>query len=89
MGQIRTGDDQGPPFPRGFGNGIPEGLTYFIVRPTHQNNGHQLVSLEGDLKERKLDLEGMVTKTYSIDEAPQAFEDLKNGVNARGVIVFD
>jgi S-(hydroxymethyl)glutathione dehydrogenase/alcohol dehydrogenase len=37
----------------------------------------------------KLDLEGMVTKTYSIDEAPQAFEDLERGVNARGVIILD
>ena len=37
----------------------------------------------------KLDLEGMITKTYSIDEAQQAFDDLKSGVNARGVIVFD
>jgi S-(hydroxymethyl)glutathione dehydrogenase/alcohol dehydrogenase len=36
----------------------------------------------------KLDLEGMVTKTYSIDDAPKAFEDLAKGVNARGVIVF-
>ncbi len=37
----------------------------------------------------KLDLEGMVTNTYRIDEAPQAFEDLEKGLNARGVIVFD
>jgi S-(hydroxymethyl)glutathione dehydrogenase/alcohol dehydrogenase len=37
----------------------------------------------------KLDLEGMVTKTYRIDEAAQAFEDLEKGLNARGVIVFD
>jgi S-(hydroxymethyl)glutathione dehydrogenase/alcohol dehydrogenase len=37
----------------------------------------------------KLDLEGMVTQTYSIDEAPKAFDDLQKGVNARGVIVFD
>jgi S-(hydroxymethyl)glutathione dehydrogenase/alcohol dehydrogenase len=36
----------------------------------------------------QLDLEGMVTRTYSIDEAPKAFEDLEKGVNARGVIVF-
>jgi S-(hydroxymethyl)glutathione dehydrogenase/alcohol dehydrogenase len=42
-----------------------------------------------DLNKRgKLDLEGLVTQTYSIDEAPRAFEDLKKGVNARGVIVF-
>jgi S-(hydroxymethyl)glutathione dehydrogenase/alcohol dehydrogenase len=37
----------------------------------------------------KLDLDGMITKTYSIDEAPQAFEDMVNGVNARGVIVYE
>jgi len=43
-----------------------------------------------DLDRRgKLDLEGMVTNTYSIDDAPRAFEDLEKGVNARGVIVFD
>ena len=36
----------------------------------------------------KLDLNGMVTATYGIDEAPQAFVDLQKGLNARGVIVF-
>jgi Zn-dependent alcohol dehydrogenase len=30
----------------------------------------------------------MVTNTYSIDDAPQAFSDMENGVNARGVIVY-
>ena len=36
-----------------------------------------------------LDLDRMVTRTYPIDEAPRAFEDLERGVNARGVIVHD
>jgi S-(hydroxymethyl)glutathione dehydrogenase/alcohol dehydrogenase len=36
----------------------------------------------------KLDLEGMVTKTYALDDAPEAFEDMQQGKNARGVIVF-
>ncbi len=36
----------------------------------------------------KLDLDRMVTRTYSLDEAPQAFADLESGVNARGVIVY-
>jgi S-(hydroxymethyl)glutathione dehydrogenase/alcohol dehydrogenase len=36
----------------------------------------------------KLNLDDMVTSTYSIDEAPQAIEDMKKGVNARGVIVY-
>lgn len=37
----------------------------------------------------RLDLEGMVTKTYTIDEAPEAFADMEKGANARGVIVYD
>jgi len=42
-----------------------------------------------DLYQRgKLDLDRMVTRTYTIDEAPQAFEDMEKGLNARGVIVF-
>ncbi|RLA09290.1 MAG: alcohol dehydrogenase [Gammaproteobacteria bacterium] len=36
----------------------------------------------------KLDLDHMITRTYGIDEAPQAFADLESGVNARGVIVY-
>ena len=40
-------------------------------------------------KAGKLDLEGMVTKTYTIDEASQAFEDMLSGQNARGVILYN
>ena len=36
----------------------------------------------------KLQLEELITRRYSIDEAPQAFADLQAGKNARGVIVF-
>ena len=39
-------------------------------------------------RQKKLDLDRLVTRTYSLDEAPQAFEDLEKGVNARGVIVY-
>jgi S-(hydroxymethyl)glutathione dehydrogenase / alcohol dehydrogenase len=42
-----------------------------------------------DLDRRgKLDLGGLVTQTYAIDQAPQAFADLEAGRNARGVITF-
>lgn len=37
---------------------------------------------------KRLDLDAMITRTYTIDQAPQAFEDLKSGRNARGVILF-
>jgi Zn-dependent alcohol dehydrogenase len=36
----------------------------------------------------RLQLEELITRRYSIDEAPQAFADLQAGKNARGVIVF-
>jgi S-(hydroxymethyl)glutathione dehydrogenase/alcohol dehydrogenase len=38
--------------------------------------------------QRKLKLDELITKRYSIDEAPQAFADLEAAKNARGVIVF-
>ena len=36
----------------------------------------------------KLKLDELITRTYAIDQAPQAFEDLAAGKNARGVIVM-
>ena len=36
----------------------------------------------------QLKLDELITRRYSIDEAPQAFADLESGKNARGVIVF-
>ena len=38
-------------------------------------------------KAGKLDLDRLITKTYSLDDAPAAFEDMEKGRNARGVIV--
>ena len=39
-------------------------------------------------REGLLKLDELVTRTYSLDEAPAAFADLTAGRNARGVIVF-
>jgi NDMA-dependent alcohol dehydrogenase len=36
----------------------------------------------------RLKLDELITRTYSIDEAPQAFADLEQGRNARGMILF-
>jgi len=36
----------------------------------------------------KLNLDDMVSQTYTIDQAPQAIEDMVAGKNARGVIVY-
>jgi S-(hydroxymethyl)glutathione dehydrogenase/alcohol dehydrogenase len=40
-------------------------------------------------REQRLKLDELVTRRYRIDAAPQAFADLAEGRNARGVIVFD
>ena len=37
----------------------------------------------------QLKLDELITKTYSVKDAPQAFADLAEGRNARGVILFD
>ncbi len=37
---------------------------------------------------KRLKLDELITRTYRIEEAPQAFADLAAGKNARGVIVF-
>jgi S-(hydroxymethyl)glutathione dehydrogenase/alcohol dehydrogenase len=41
-----------------------------------------------DRATRRLKLDELITRTYKIDEAAQAFADLEAGRNARGVIVF-
>lgn len=59
------------------------GTNYGSGRP--QLDFPRLLSL---YRAKRLKLDELVTATYSIDEAPQAFADLEKGVNARGVIVF-
>jgi S-(hydroxymethyl)glutathione dehydrogenase/alcohol dehydrogenase len=31
----------------------------------------------------------LVTNTYSLDEINQGFEDMRNGKNIRGVLIYD
>lgn len=38
---------------------------------------------------KRLDLDGLITRTYGIDEAPAAFADLEAGRNVRGLVLFD
>ncbi len=37
----------------------------------------------------QLDLDGMVTRTYSLDELNQGYQDMRDGKNIRGVVLFD
>lgn len=61
-----------------------KGCFYGSTRPRH--DFPRLVSL---YQAGKLKLDELITHRYRIEEAPQAFEDLAQGRNARGVIVFD
>jgi S-(hydroxymethyl)glutathione dehydrogenase/alcohol dehydrogenase len=45
--------------------------------------------LIGLYRSHRLKLDELITRTYRIDEAPQAFADLTAGRNARGVILFE
>jgi S-(hydroxymethyl)glutathione dehydrogenase/alcohol dehydrogenase len=53
------------------------------------NPGRDFPRLLDFYREGKLDLDGMITNTYSIDQVGKAFADLQAGVNARGVILYD
>ena len=39
-------------------------------------------------RQGRLDLDGMVSKTYRLDQIHEAFDDMINNVNAKGVILF-
>jgi Zn-dependent alcohol dehydrogenase len=45
--------------------------------------------LIGLYRSGRLKLDELITRTYSIDTAPQAFADLSQGREGRGVIIFD
>lgn len=50
------------------------------------NPQHDFPKLLALYRAGKLDLEGMVSRSYTIDQAPQALADLERGINTRGVI---
>jgi Zn-dependent alcohol dehydrogenase len=66
-----------------FEEKILTGSVFGGARPRH--DFPRLLNL---YKAGRLKLDELVTRRYAIDEAPQAFDDLASGRNARGVIVF-
>jgi S-(hydroxymethyl)glutathione dehydrogenase/alcohol dehydrogenase len=59
------------------------GSYYGSTRPRHD-----FPRLVSHYRAGKLMLDELITRRHHIDEAPQAFDDLVQGRNARGVIVF-
>ncbi len=59
------------------------GSAYGSARP--RQDFPRLIAL---YRAKQLKLDELITRTYSIEQAPQAFADLAEGRNARGVILF-
>lgn len=66
-----------------FGEFVLTGSAYGSARP--RQDFPRLIAL---YRAKKLKLDELITRTYSIEQAPQAFADLAEGRNARGVILF-
>jgi Zn-dependent alcohol dehydrogenase len=53
------------------------------------NPRYDIPRLLGLYMDGKLKLDEMVTKTYTLDEINQGYQDMRDGKNIRGVIVYD
>ena len=59
------------------------GSYYGSVKPRQDMPKMVSMYLEG-----KLDIEGLIQRRYSLDQINEAFVDLENGEDGRGVILF-
>ena len=53
------------------------------------NPRYDIPKLLGLYREGQLDLDGLVTKTYTLDEVNDGYDDMRAGKNIRGVMVYD
>jgi S-(hydroxymethyl)glutathione dehydrogenase/alcohol dehydrogenase len=52
------------------------------------NPRYDIPKLLGLWREGQLDLDGLVTNTYTLDEVNQGYQDMRDGKNIRGVMVY-
>ena len=52
------------------------------------NPRYDIPKLLGLWREGQLDLDGLVTKTYTLDDVNQGYADMRDGKNIRGVMVY-
>jgi S-(hydroxymethyl)glutathione dehydrogenase/alcohol dehydrogenase len=53
------------------------------------NPRYDIPRLLGLYRQGQLDLDGLVTKTYPLDDVNEGYEDMRAGKNIRGVLVYD
>jgi S-(hydroxymethyl)glutathione dehydrogenase/alcohol dehydrogenase len=52
------------------------------------NPRYDIPKLLGLYREGQLDLDGLITKTYTLDEVNDGYDDMRSGKNIRGVMVY-
>jgi NDMA-dependent alcohol dehydrogenase len=52
------------------------------------NPRYDIPRLLGLYREGQLDLDGLITKTYSLDQVNEGYQDMRDGKNIRGVMVY-
>ncbi len=53
------------------------------------NPRYDIPKLLGLYREGQLDLDGLVTKTYPLDDVNEGYDDMRAGKNIRGVLIYD
>ena len=53
------------------------------------NPRYDIPKLLGLWRDGQLDLDGLVTKTYTLDGVNEGYDDMRHGRNIRGVMVYD
>jgi NDMA-dependent alcohol dehydrogenase len=53
------------------------------------NPRYDIPRLLGLYREGQLDLDGLVTKTYTLDDVNEGYQDMRDGKNIRGVMVYE
>jgi S-(hydroxymethyl)glutathione dehydrogenase/alcohol dehydrogenase len=54
-----------------------------------QGDRHDIPALLGLYREGQLKLDELITRRYTLDEINEGYEDMRQGKNIRGVIVYD
>ncbi len=53
------------------------------------NPRYDIPKLLGLYREGQIDLDGLVTRTYTLDEVNEGYKDMRDGNNIRGVLVYE
>jgi len=53
------------------------------------NPRYDIPKLLGLWRDGQLDLDGLVTKTYTLDGVNEGYQDMRDGKNIRGVMIYD